>query len=260
MPFPEPIRQRVKERAAFTCCWCRNPMNKVEVHHIIPAAEGGPDTEDNAAPLCGTCHDLFGQNPGLRKEMISRRNDWYERCARGPEFLWPIAFDVPLLEHVTAIPVVESIGPYSGIRLTDRSVTDPNRPPSLYLSIYFRTSRLFGDRAPGTEKWLYLQGDMRPALNVRIHVRALNRRDTEEIMKYLRGENAGWTLRGYSVGRPDRSSDDVFELWRENDDNRLMISTFSPTNAGISVHARVSSVAVRALFDYLQMVGFANWA
>ena len=259
MPFPELIRQRVKERAAFTCCWCRNPMNKVEVHHIVPSAQGGPDTEENAAPLCGSCHDLFGQNPALPKEIIGRRDYWYERCSRGPEFLWPVAFDVPLLLFADELPVVESFGPDKGIRLTDRPQSDAARPPSLYLSIYYRTSRYFGNGAPGSEKWLYLQADMRPALNLRIHVKAANRRDTAETLGFLAGTNSGWVLNGFTMGRLDRSSDDVMELWRENDEARLMISTFAPTNAGISIHARLSSVAAQAFAEYLRSVGFDRW-
>lgn len=259
MPFPESIRQRVKERAAFTCCWCRNPLNKVDVHHIIPSAEDGPDTEENAAPLCGSCHDLYGPNPLLRKEIISRRNNWYERCANGPEYLWPIAFDVPLLEHATEMPVVENIGVHKGLRLTDRSVADPQRPPALYLTTYFRTSRYYRNGEPGHEKWLSIQADMRPAMNLRIHVRAVNRRDTQETLAFLAGANSGWVLHSYTMGRLDRSPEDVLELWRESDEKRLLISTFSPTGAGVSVHARLSTVTAQALADYLHSVGFDQW-
>jgi HNH endonuclease len=81
MPFSETLKLTLKRKANFTCCWCLDRRNKVDVHHIIPESQGGPDTEENAAPLCGSCHDLYGNNPDLRKEIRSRRDHWYESCA-----------------------------------------------------------------------------------------------------------------------------------------------------------------------------------
>ncbi len=82
MAFSESIKLSVKQKANFTCCWCNNRQNKIEVHHIVPQAEGGPDDEDNAAPLCGSCHDLYGGNPNLKKEIRLRRDHWYETCSK----------------------------------------------------------------------------------------------------------------------------------------------------------------------------------
>ena len=67
MPFSEQLKLTVKQKANFTCCWCQERRNKVDVHHIIPESDGGQDTEENAAPLCGSCHDLYGNNPDLRR-------------------------------------------------------------------------------------------------------------------------------------------------------------------------------------------------
>jgi HNH endonuclease len=83
MSFTDQLKLTVKHKANFTCCWCQDHRNKVEVHHIIPESQGGPDTEENAAPLCGSCHDLYGNNPDLRKEIRSRRDHVYESCAGG---------------------------------------------------------------------------------------------------------------------------------------------------------------------------------
>jgi hypothetical protein len=80
MGFPEPIRLLVLERANYTCCWCKDAEKKVEIHHIVPQAEGGPDTEENGAPLCSNCHTLYGGNPELRKEIRLRRDNWYRLC------------------------------------------------------------------------------------------------------------------------------------------------------------------------------------
>jgi hypothetical protein len=51
----------------------------VEVHHIQPESEGGPDTLDNAAALCASCHDLFGGNPEKRKQIRQMRDDWWQK-------------------------------------------------------------------------------------------------------------------------------------------------------------------------------------
>jgi hypothetical protein len=82
MPFSEALKMRVKRKANFTCCWCQKNISKVDIHHIIPQEDGGPDTEDNAAPLCGSCHTLLGANPTLRKEIKERRDHWYKQCAK----------------------------------------------------------------------------------------------------------------------------------------------------------------------------------
>lgn len=87
MPFSENVKQKVKERAHFKCCLCRKQW-ATNVHHIIPQAEDGEDDEDNAAPLCPTCHDLYGANPDKRKFIRENRDFWYDLCERSspPDF------------------------------------------------------------------------------------------------------------------------------------------------------------------------------
>jgi hypothetical protein len=80
MPFPESVKLEAKQRANFRCVVCHQPW--VEVHHIHPEAQGGPDTLDNAAPLCGSCHGQFGGNPDLRKQLREMRDWWWKRCAQ----------------------------------------------------------------------------------------------------------------------------------------------------------------------------------
>ncbi|MFH1717683.1 MAG: DarT ssDNA thymidine ADP-ribosyltransferase family protein [Planctomycetota bacterium] len=77
MSFSENLKQEVKEKAAFRCCRCQ--AIGVQVHHIEPESEGGPDTVENAAPLCPCCHDYFGANPQKRKEIKHMRDWWYQR-------------------------------------------------------------------------------------------------------------------------------------------------------------------------------------
>ena len=284
MPFPEPMKQEVKREANFTCCYCHNINYKVDVHHIIPESDGGSDEKDNAAPLCGNCHTSYGKNPDFRKEIRSRRNLWYETCAKtlNPEYGWPIGLDVPLLNFACELPSTSTM-PTKGIQFTDRDPTNANNPPLLYLSVYFKRNRYFSQRLlPGNEKWLYLEANMRFALNLRIQVLAWNNRDIFELMsfltkgedkylpefflrdaddrfreQFLRDPERGWSLQGPAPENYERGSGDYFRIWRESGENRLVISTFTPTHAGISIHARLSDEMTRKFADYLEVSGFA---
>lgn len=79
MAFSEELKLAIKKKAHFACCLCHTLG--VEIHHVVPQAEGGPDTEDNAAPLCPTCHEMYGANPQKRKFIREARDFWYELCA-----------------------------------------------------------------------------------------------------------------------------------------------------------------------------------
>ena len=81
MPFSESHKEEVRRRAYHRCCICQE-VRFIEVHHIIPESEGGPDTEENAAPLCAGCHDLYGNDPQKRKQIREMRDQWYEICER----------------------------------------------------------------------------------------------------------------------------------------------------------------------------------
>jgi hypothetical protein len=94
MPFPDHIKLSAKVSAAFRCCVCHKKF--VEVHHLIPEAEGGPDTLENAAPLCASCHDLFGGNPEKRKQLRQMRDAWWAQMEeRRGKLLDPLETEVP---------------------------------------------------------------------------------------------------------------------------------------------------------------------
>ena len=78
MSFSDEIKLKVKRKSHFSCCLCHSLY--VEIHHIIPEAEHGPDTENNAAPLCPSCHETYGGDPKKRKFIREARNFWYELC------------------------------------------------------------------------------------------------------------------------------------------------------------------------------------
>jgi hypothetical protein len=75
MAFSEKIKLLAKQKSTFRCCLCHKPF--VEIHHIVPQAEGGADELDNAAPLCSSCHDLYGGNPEKRKTIRQMRDYWW---------------------------------------------------------------------------------------------------------------------------------------------------------------------------------------
>lgn len=76
MAFNQQIITRVKEKASFRCCRCQEIG--IEIHHILPQKDNGPDTFENAAPLCPNCHSYYGDNPIKRKEITQMRDWWYK--------------------------------------------------------------------------------------------------------------------------------------------------------------------------------------
>src|SRR6266702_5833748 len=80
MAFSEAIKSKVRKKAHLSCCLCK--AIGVEVHHIIPQEENGPDAEENAAPLCPSCHECYGANPQKRKFIREARDLWYDICER----------------------------------------------------------------------------------------------------------------------------------------------------------------------------------
>ncbi len=83
MVFSEKIKLDAKEKAHFRCCICYKKF--VEVHHITPQADGGSDLLENAAPLCASCHDLYGGNPEKRKQIKQMRDHLWTLVAEMEE-------------------------------------------------------------------------------------------------------------------------------------------------------------------------------
>ena len=76
MAFSEKIKKLAKIKSHFHCCVCHKEF--VEVHHIIPESAKGNNDIENAAPLCASCHDLYGGNPEKRKQIREMRDHWWE--------------------------------------------------------------------------------------------------------------------------------------------------------------------------------------
>lgn len=79
MAFSEKLKKEVRMKSDVRCAMCHDCI--VEIHHIIPQSENGPDTFDNAVALCASCHFKYGNNPDLRKQIKEMRDSWYEIVA-----------------------------------------------------------------------------------------------------------------------------------------------------------------------------------
>ena len=79
--FPEAVKVKVKRLASMRCCNPKCHDVDIDIHHIVPASEGGASTEENAAPLCAGCHRSYGGDPTKQKMIRGWRDYWYEQVA-----------------------------------------------------------------------------------------------------------------------------------------------------------------------------------
>jgi hypothetical protein len=91
--FPPSVVERLLVACHRHCCICHKPAgNKMEIHHIVPKAEGGEDSEENGIPLCFNCHaeveHYNPQHPRGRRftatELREHKKQWFAICARAP--------------------------------------------------------------------------------------------------------------------------------------------------------------------------------
>ncbi|MDO5031196.1 HNH endonuclease signature motif containing protein [Corynebacterium sp.] len=90
-------KQRIMLAAEFTCCaWkdCTVPLEKCQIHHIIPWARGGPTNIANLVPLCpyhNGVNDDSTTNPPRRGRMIrvGGRAAWQPPYPASPVFTSP---------------------------------------------------------------------------------------------------------------------------------------------------------------------------
>lgn len=76
------------------CCICHRFCGvKMEIDHMVPAAEGGPSTAENGIPVCFECHaeihsynDKHPRGRKFRPEELRRHKEqWFEMCKNRPE-------------------------------------------------------------------------------------------------------------------------------------------------------------------------------
>jgi 5-methylcytosine-specific restriction endonuclease McrA len=58
------LREYIKNRDDFTCrlCFDKQDTKSLQVHHIIPVANGGNDSATNLVLLCSSCHTDLHRN------------------------------------------------------------------------------------------------------------------------------------------------------------------------------------------------------
>lgn len=124
MPFSEKIKFEVKRKSHQTCCICK--LIGIEIHHIIPQSEGGKDIEENAAPLCPSCHEIYGANPTKRKFIKESKEIWFEICSRRfaneSQILIQLANRIELIEGrlgITADQIYSSIDKSQNLEKTN---------------------------------------------------------------------------------------------------------------------------------------------
>ncbi len=108
MPFPNAVRDAVLVAAGRCCCICHTLAGRnIQVHHIVQEADGGPNTIENAIPLCLRCHaDAGHYNPhhplGTKyspSELRRHRDEWFKICAA-----WATAMSSLRVESITLPP------------------------------------------------------------------------------------------------------------------------------------------------------------
>ena len=92
MSFSQSIKDEILVQCGRHCCICHKFCgNKIELHHIKPKAEGGPDTIDNCIPLCFECHadqtSYDHRHPKgtkySQKELILHKENWIKKFSNG---------------------------------------------------------------------------------------------------------------------------------------------------------------------------------
>jgi hypothetical protein len=92
MPFSTTIADKILVACGRSCCIChRFCGTKIELHHIVPEAQNGPNTEENCIPVCFDCHaEVEHYNPKHPKgrkftpnELKGHRDKWFAKVMAG---------------------------------------------------------------------------------------------------------------------------------------------------------------------------------
>lgn len=91
--FPQAVVDQILADCKRHCCLCwRWCGARIHVHHILPEAEDGPGTRENAMPVCLDCHAEIESrsNMGRRlteRELREHRDQWLQLVRDRPEHL-----------------------------------------------------------------------------------------------------------------------------------------------------------------------------
>jgi len=104
--FPEVVDE-LMVRSNRCCCLCHSYVGlHIEIHHIVPKAQGGTDDLDNGIPLCFECHakvEAYNRDhPRGRKyqpaQLKRYRDGWFDMLSDGRVMV--------VDGHVTPVPAV----------------------------------------------------------------------------------------------------------------------------------------------------------
>lgn len=71
------LRKEVYKRDGYRCALC-DDHRRLQLHHVVPRGEGGPDTQMNLITLCPRCHALAHGTDIDRLGL--RPQDVYQSC------------------------------------------------------------------------------------------------------------------------------------------------------------------------------------
>lgn len=71
------LREGIYKRDGYRCALCDDPR-RLQLHHVVPRGEGGPDTQMNLITLCPRCHALAHGTDIDRLGL--RPQDVYQSC------------------------------------------------------------------------------------------------------------------------------------------------------------------------------------
>lgn len=69
-PFSKKIREHMKKITGQRCEFCGEWTSKFEVHHVVPRAEGGKSTIENAYGFCRSCHQKEQRGTISRESVV----------------------------------------------------------------------------------------------------------------------------------------------------------------------------------------------
>ena len=93
MAFPEAgVAQLLADCKRHCCVCCRWCGTKIQLHHIVPRAQEGPDEIENAIPVCLDCHAEIESSGNIGRqyspaELREHKRRWLEVCREQPAAL-----------------------------------------------------------------------------------------------------------------------------------------------------------------------------
>jgi hypothetical protein len=259
-PIPKDLQDELLFRSGRRCCVCHHERHDFGVKNYGQIAHLNRNLTDNRldnlAYLCPEHYTEYDahtsqSDPLTIRQVKDYRAVLYEEVDRvRKKDTWPPALDPPMLEPIgTGQHALETQG--SHIQFADSDGW-------LNFAIRARLGQVeHTGNGVGLRRWLHVTVNMRPALTLRVEVRTWDDVDAEALVRFLRKGGHGCDLHGAGPDYNERHARDYVYFWHEAGEFRLVVSTFTATNAGIAIHARLSDAAAQALADYLQRVGFA---